>query len=244
MIRCFIVDDEPPAIKVLKGYIKQLPQLVLIGAETDPRRGIAAILREKPDLVFLDIQMDEMDGMQVMKIIRQQTKVVFCTAYSEFAAASYELDAVDYLVKPIEFDRFIKAVQKVEHTIETEGRTAAGKDYIYVKGNMRGKFRKIEFADIDYIRARSNYVGIYNGTKQILSYQTLKEMQALLPPEKFMRIHKSYIVALEKISEIDNNILILKSREQLPISSNYKELFLAKMFGRLMGAVSTKKQPE
>jgi two-component system LytT family response regulator len=229
MIRCFIVDDEKPAITVLKRHIKRMPHLLLLGAETNPMKAIAVILREKPELVFLDIQMHEMDGLDVMKIIGSQTNVIFCTAYSEHAAASYELEAADYLVKPIGFDRFVKAVQKVVNRLQLEEKKSTVPDYIYIKGDMRGKYRRVDFADIDYIRARNNYIGIYNGDKQILSYQTLKELDELLPADKFMRIHKSYIVSLEKIAEIDNNILILKNRVRLTVSAGYRNAFMAKM---------------
>lgn len=234
MIRCFIIDDEMASIKVLKRYIKRLPHLVLMGTETNPMLGIAAILREKPDLVFLDIHMEEMNGIDVMKIIGDQTKVVFCTAYSEYAVKSYELAAIDYLMKPIEFDRFLKAVQRVAHVLQIEDKTAGDADYIYVKWEGRGKFLKIDFNDIDYVQAKSNYVGIYSGAKNILSYQTMKELEERLPEHKFMRIHKSYIVALDKIAEIDNNVLILRSKVQLPISANYKDVFLAKMRRRVV----------
>jgi two-component system LytT family response regulator len=234
MIRCFIIDDELASIKVLKRYIKRLPHLALLGYETNPMLGIATILREKPDLVFLDIHMEEMNGIDVMKIIGDQTKVVFCTAYSEYAVKSYELAAIDYLMKPIEFDRFLKAVQRVGNTLQSEDKAAGGADYIYVKWEGRGKFLKVDFNDIDYVQAKSNYVGIYGGARNILSYQTMKELEERLPEHKFMRIHKSYIVALDKIAEIDNNILILKSKVQLPISTNYKDIFLAKMRGRVV----------
>jgi two-component system LytT family response regulator len=234
MIRCFIIDDELASIKVLKRYIKRLPHLALLGYETNPMLGIATILREKPDLVFLDIHMEEMNGIDVMKIIGGQTKVVFCTAYSEYAVKSYELAAIDYLMKPIEFDRFLKAVQRVGNTLQSEDKAAGGADYIYVKWEGRGKFLKVDFNDIDYVQAKSNYVGIYGGARNILSYQTMKELEERLPEHKFMRIHKSYIVALDKIAEIDNNVLILKSKVQLPISTNYKDIFLARMRGRVV----------
>lgn len=235
MIRCFIIDDELPAVKLLKRFVQRLPQLLLIGYDTNPMQGIATILREKPDLVFLDIQMDEMNGLDVMKIIGPQTKVVFCTAYSEFAAKSYELAAIDYLVKPIEFDRFLKAVHRVSDHLQVEAKSASSNaDYIYVKKGMRGNYVKVEFKEIDYVQGKSNYVGLFMGDKHILSYQSLKQIENNLPDNRFMRIHRSYIVSLDKIAEINNNILLLKNKVSLPLSSNYKDLFLAKMRGRLM----------
>lgn len=229
MIRCFIIDDEKAAVTVLKRHIKKLPNLLLIGAETNPLLGIAAIQKEKPDLVFLDIQMNEMSGINVMKIIGPQTKVIFCTAFLEYAVTSYELDAADYLLKPIGFDRFLKAVQKVTASLQAQVSNTQMADYIYVKGNMRGKFRRVDFSEIDYIRAHNNYISIHNGEKQIFSYQTLKQMDGLLPSGKFMRIHRSYIVSLDKIAEIDNDVVVLKNRVLLPVSYAYRTAFMKQM---------------
>lgn len=230
MIRCFIVDDEMHSVKVLKRYIKRLPHLLLIGWENNPMQGIAKILREKPELVFLDIHMQEMNGLDVMKIIRQQSKVIFCTAYTEYAVQSYELEAVDYLLKPIEFDRFITAVQRVKTALESTLNQNEADKYIYVKwSGSKRRLIKIEFDEIDYFQAKSNYVGIYGGQSNILTYETMKDLDSRLPEHKFMRIHKSYIVALDKIAAIDNNMVVLKSKVELPISYNYKERFLARM---------------
>ncbi len=234
MIRCYIIDDELAAVKVLQRYIKRLPHLVLLGYETNPMQGISFILREKPDLVFLDIHMDEMNGLDVMKVIGPQSKVVFCTAYSEFAVKSYELEAMDYLVKPIEFDRFVKAVHRVSNSLLADAKTKMPAEYIYVKKGMRGNFLKVEFSEIDYVQGRSNYVDIHLEEKHFLSYQTLKQLESHLPENKFMRIHRSSIVSLDKIAAINNNMLILKSKKELPLSSNYKDRFISKMRGRFM----------
>lgn len=234
MIRCYIIDDELTAVKVLQRYIKRLPQLVLLGYETNPMHGISFIQREKPDLVFLDIHMDEMNGLDVMKVIGTQTKVVFCTAYSEFAVKSYELEAMDYLLKPIEFDRFLKAVQRVSNSLLIDAKTKMPADYIYVKKGPRGSFIKVEFSEINYVQGKSNYVDIHLSDKHFLSYQSLKQLETTLPENKFMRIHRSYIVSLDKIVAINNNILILKSNIQLFLTSKYKDRFLSKMRGRLL----------
>jgi two-component system, LytTR family, response regulator len=232
MIRCFIVDDELNAISVLKRFIKRLPHLLLIGYETNPMQGIATIIREKPDLVFLDISMEEMNGIDVMKIVRQQTKVIFCTAFTEYAVKSYELGAVDYLLKPIAFDRFVEAVQRMQDVFTATINAEINANHIYIKWGVKGKLIKIDFDEIDYMQAKSNYVGIYRGENNILTYESMKEIDGRLPGNKFVRIHKSYIVALDKIAAVDNNVVVLKNKVQLPISSNYKEGFLAKMKGR------------
>lgn len=236
MLRCFIIDDELPAIQVLQRYIKRLPALTLIGYETNPMLGIDVIKREKPDVLFLDIQMDELSGIDVVKIIGTQTKVVFCTAYSDYAVMSYELEAMDYLMKPIEFGRFVKAVQRVQDVVTGHAKpiAAANADYIYIKMGQRGKLMKIELCDIDYVQGKNNYVGFYHGKHKTLAYLTMKELEERLPEHLFMRVHKSYIVSLQKIVQMENNELVLKSNVRIPMSANYKEVFLERMRSRLM----------
>ena len=238
MIKCMIIDDEQPAINVLKNYIRRLPHLKLMATETNPLSGIEIIKAEKPDLVFLDIQMDEMNGIEVMKIISDYTKVIFCTAYSEFAVTSYELDAVDYLMKPIDYNRFVKAVQRVTDTIAQQPLVfteAIQNDYIFVKAGQRGKMLKIDLDDIDYVQALNNYIAFYSGTQKTMAYITMKELEERLPSCNFMRIHKSYIVAVRQISSIENNELILKKIPfRLPIGANYKEIFMKRMEQKLI----------
>jgi DNA-binding LytR/AlgR family response regulator len=238
MIKCVIIDDEQPAINVLKNYIRRLPNLQLIATDTNPLSAIEIIKAEKPDLVFLDIQMDEMNGIEVMKIISNITKVIFCTAYSEFAVTSYELDAVDYLMKPIDFNRFAKAVQRVSDVIAQQPSVfteALINDYIFVKAGQRGKMLKIDLDDIDYVEAMNNYIAFHRGPQKTLVYLTLKELEERLPTSNFMRIHKSYIVALKQISSMENNELVLKkSGGRIPIGANYKDIFMKRMEQKLM----------
>lgn len=238
MIKCVIIDDEQPAINVIKNYIKRIPDLQLIGTETNPIPGIELIKAEKPELVFLDIQMDEMNGIEVMKIIHDISKVIFCTAYSEFAVTSYELDAVDYLMKPIEFNRFAKAVQRVTDMITQQPpmvSEAILNDYIFVKAGQRGKMLKIDLDDIDYVEAMSNYIAFHRGNQKTLVYHTMKELEERLPVSNFMRIHKSYIVALKQISSLESNELILKKTGgRIPIGANYKDIFMKRMQQKLL----------
>lgn len=239
MLRCFILDDERPAINVLKRYINRMPDLLLVGTETNPIAGIELIQREKPDVVFLDIQMEEMSGLDVMNVIGQETKVVFCTAYSEFAVTSYELDAVDYLMKPIEFRRFVKAVERVTaavvHNVPVTDESIPN-DYIYVKTGIKGKLLKIDFDEIDYIEGRNNYVAFFRGNKPaIVAYLTLKELETKLAGKQFMRVHKSYIVALKQISSLENNQLHIKnSMYRVPIGANFKEAFMERMKDKIV----------
>jgi DNA-binding LytR/AlgR family response regulator len=238
MIRSVIIDDESPAIKVLKRYIDRLPNIEVVGTETNPLAGIELIRAEKPDVVFLDIQMDELSGIEVAKLIGDKIKIVFCTAYSEFAVTSYEFDAVDYLMKPIEFNRFVKAVQRVtdalahRSTAQLEG---IPNDYIYVKAGRRGKLLKIDFDDIDFVESLNNYVTFHRGAVATPAYLSLKELELKLPASQFMRVHKSFIVAVKQISSMENNQLILKNGSmRIPIGASYKEIFLESMKDKLM----------
>ena len=237
-MKCIIIDDEQPAINVIKKYIGRLSTLQLIGTATNPLEGIELIKKEKPDVVFLDIQMDEMNGIDVMKIISDDTLVVFCTAYSEFAVTSYDLAAIDYLMKPIEFNRFVKAVQRVSDALSVQPSVfeeAIPNDYIFVKAGQRGKMLKIDLDDIDLVEAKNNYIAFHRGANKTLAYLTMKEMEERLPASQFMRVHKSYIVALKQISSMENNELILKKLSiRIPIGAIYKEVFMERMRKRLM----------
>lgn len=238
MIRCVIIDDEKQAIAVLKKYVGRMPNMELIACETNPLVGIEIIKKEKPDVVFQDIQMDEMNGIELIKILGKTTNFVICTAYSEFAVTGYELDAIDYLMKPIEFNRFVKAVQRVTDVLahrSPSAHDAIPHDYIFVKAGQRGKMLKIDLDDIDFVEGMNNYVAFHRGKTKTLAYLTMKELEDRLPASQFMRVHKSYIVAIKEIALMENNELILKkTSKHIPIGANYKEAFMEKMKNRLM----------
>lgn len=238
MISCVIIDDEQLAIDVIERYVKKIPVLHLIGSAVNPLDGIKLIQTNKVDVVFLDIQMDEINGLEVMKIIGNNTKVVFCTAFSEFAVESYDLNAIDYLMKPIPFNRFLKAVQRVSDTLLAESISimeAIPNDYIFVKTGQKGKMIKIDLDDIDYIEGMSNYIAVQRGKEKILVYSTMKEVEERLPQSQFMRVHKSYIVALQQITTIESNEILMKNQQQkIPLGNNYKDLFMEKMKNKLL----------
>lgn len=238
MKKCVIIDDEQPAIDVLVNYVKQMPSLLLVGTATNPLIGIEMIKRNNADVVFLDIQMDEMNGIDVIKIIGSRTKVIFCTAYSEFAVASYDLDATDYLMKPIAFSRFVKAVQRiVDEPAAYENNSldaSVSSDYIFVK-TEKSKMLKIDLGDIDYIEATNNYITFHIGRQKTMVYSTMKELEGRLQSYRFMRVHKSYIVSIKKISAIEHGDIMLKDRtEKIPLSDSYKAAFMDLMKYKIM----------
>ena len=237
MIKCVIIDDEQPSINVVKAYIQKIPGLQLMGTAINPIEGIELVRNTKAEVVFLDIQMDEMNGIEVKQVLDPSIKVVFCTAYSEFAVTSYDLDAVDYLIKPIAFGRFVKAVQKLSDKLlpGIPSSEAIPHDYFYVKAEHKGKMIKIDIDDIDYIESRSNYVAFHRGSDVTLAYLTLKDLELRLPPSQFTRVHKSYIVALNRITAFENGSLLLKNKSaRIPLGNNYKEVFMERMKGKLI----------
>jgi DNA-binding LytR/AlgR family response regulator len=227
MINCLIVDDEQHAIDILTHYVSQTPQLNLVGSTTNPIEALQLVTTQKADLVFLDIQMPELSGIDFIKALNGQAKVILTTAYSEFALESYELDVVDYLLKPIRLPRFLAAVQKAVKDLGEEDLAtvplAAEDDYIFVKTESKGKLLKINLADIDYIEGMKNYVAIYRGGQKTLVYTSMKEIEERLPSPLFIRVHKSFIIPISRISGIEGNMVKLEGvTAEILIGDSYK----------------------
>ncbi len=225
MIKCIIVDDEQHAIDILVHYVEQTPLLQLAGTTTNPLEALQLIATQKIDLVFLDIQMPELSGIDFIKAIQGKVKVILTTAYSEFALESYELDVVDYLLKPIRLPRFLQAVQKAAKEMEEPVTPATPEedDYIFVKTESKGKLLKINLPDIDYIEGMKNYVAIYCANKKTMVYTSMKDLEERLPSKDFIRVHKSFIIAIGRITGIEGNLVRLKDvTTEIQIGENYK----------------------
>lgn len=238
MIKCVIIDDEQPAINVLKSYIARISHLKLVGTATNPVVGIELIKNNNADVVFLDIQMDEMTGIEVMSQLDESVQVIFSTAYSEFAVKSYDLNAVDYLMKPVGFPRFLRAVKKIRSvdslSINLPETNNIPNDYIFVKTETKGKMIRVDLADIDFIEARNNYLAIHRDKQITTVYSTMQDFENILPHSNFMRIHKSFIIAVDKVALIEKNYVVLKNRtDQIPFSKTYKHDFLKSVQNKL-----------
>lgn len=235
MIRCIAVDDEAYASEILATHIRKLPSLELVGTTTNAFEALAMVQEGKVDLVFLDIQMPELTGIQFLKICGQKCKVILTTAYPEYALDGFEHDVIDYLLKPISFERFYKAVQKAEllfhppapvvnETIETIPLPAPGTDYMFIKGESKNKFIKVNYDDILYVEGLKNYISVFTAKERIITYLTLREMELYLPKNRFLRVHKSYIVAIDKIRMIDGNSIFI-NENVIPVGETYREEF-------------------
>lgn len=228
MINCIIVDDEQHAIDILVHYVKQTPHLNLVATFTNPIEALQLITKQKIDLVFLDIQMPELSGIDFIKTSHGKSKVILTTAYSEFALEGYELYVVDYLMKPIRLARFLAAVQKAVEQIDSGNESfskpeAPEDDYIFVKTESKGKLLKINLADIDFIESMKNYVAIHRGGQKTLVYTSLKELEERLPKKQFIRVHKSFIIPISRVTGIDGNLVRLKNvTAEILIGENYK----------------------
>ena len=226
-IQCMAVDDEPPALEILKKYIESVKSLQLVAVCNDAVEAIAALQHNPVDLMFLDIQMPQLLGTDFVRTLKNPPRVIFTTAYRKFALEGFELDAVDYLLKPISFDRFLKAVNKVmqislngngDHE-PVESKKENGDDYLYVRADR--KMLKIALADIYYIESIKDYVKIITTTKTIITKQSISVLEETLPKEKFIRIHRSYIVNLTKIESFTSELVGI-GKHELPISRMYR----------------------
>jgi two-component system LytT family response regulator len=235
MISCIIVDDEQHAIDVLAHFVNQTPLLTLKGTTTDPLEALQLINREQVDLIFLDIQMPHISGIDFIKAINGRCKVILTTAYSEFAAEGFDLEVVDYLLKPIPLPRFLKAVQRAAAILaKTTIPETETDDYIFVKTEAKGKMLKINLADIDYIEGMKNYVAIHTGDTKTLALLNMKDLEDRLQGKHFMRVHRSYIIAIGKITMIEGNRIVLKKGQEILLGDSYRTAFLEAMKGKLM----------
>lgn len=224
---CLVIDDEPLARNLLIDYVKKVPSLNLVGACENALKAME-VLREKPiDLLFLDIQMPELTGLNMLKILQKKPMVILTTAYSEYALESYELDVVDYLLKPITLERFLKAIEKVNQRKATRVSPSAENQpavapFVFIKDGT--KLVKVMLDDILYVEGLKDYVTIHTRQQKIVSLQRLKALEEQLPANQFIRIHNSFIVAFKAIDAIHKGEVQV-GPARLPISDSYKKSF-------------------
>ena len=235
MMNCIVVDDEQHAIDILLHYINQTPLLNAVASTTNPIEALQIMATQDVDLVFLDIHMPELSGIDFIKAVNGKAKVILTTAYSEFALEGYELDVIDYLLKPIRLPRFLAAVQKAAKALKEKDVDDIEDDYIFVKTESKGKLLKINLAEIDYIEGMKNYVAIHSGGSKIMVYTAMKEIEDRLPAKHFMRIHKSFIIRTDRITGIEGNRVLLKNvNADIMIGENYKNELMEKVKGKLL----------
>ncbi|MEJ0029096.1 MAG: LytTR family DNA-binding domain-containing protein [Bacteroidota bacterium] len=225
-LKCVILDDEPLACECIEGYAAKVDFLEIKAVGANPVEVMSTLDRQKIDLLFLDIQMPVINGLDLIKALKDPPTVIITTAYPEFALEGFQLDVLDYLVKPITFERFFKAVNKAHdyHTLQGNAvnvpSVSAAEDYFFVK--CTNKFERIHFNDILYIQGMQNYVTIFTTKGKYITHLTLKTVEDNLRTKDFIRVHKSYIVAISRIEAVENNDLIIHSA-RIPVSRNYRD---------------------
>ena len=223
-IKCIVVDDEPLAVSLLGSYVEKIPFFELIFSTENPIEALEYIQKNDADLIFLDIQMPELSGINFMKIVGDKLKYILTTAYSEYALEGYEHNVIDYLLKPITFDRFQKSALKAQERFPTNETSA--NSYFFVKSS--GQQHKINFDEILYIESIKDYVNIKTDNQEYIVLDTLKSLENQLP-ENFARVHKSFILNLDKIEKIDVRNVFLNSGKEIPIGETYKSEFFQKL---------------
>jgi len=235
MMNCIIIDDEPLALELMADNVSKVPSLHLIATCSSPAEAISILNEQQIDLMFLDIEMPDITGINFLKTIKVKPMVVFTTAYDKYAMEGFELDVVDYLLKPISFERFLKAVNKamelfsMNSSLVSVPKTDSNK-HIFVKSEH--KILKINMCDIQYIESMKDYVKIYCGAKPIYTLMSMKQIEVLLPSDEFVRIHRSFIVSLSHIEFIGKSKVVIGS-ESLPISALYRDEFFKHLGGNV-----------
>src|SRR6187200_2549301 len=234
-IRCLIVDDEPPAREILRRYVEEMPLLELVGECSNAIQALTVLQQTRVDLLFLDIRMPQLNGTDFLKTIKAPPKVIFTTAYADYAMEGYELDVVDYLLKPIHFNRFIKAVSKTFQLAQLQPADSVpmieepeiAEPFVYFRADR--KMIKVMLRDILYIESMKDYVKIVTATGTIISKQSISSVEDMLPEKKFIRTHRSFIISLEKVRSFTNEIIEIDKAE-IPIGKLYRNTVI-KMLG-------------
>ena len=235
-LSCIIVDDEPLAVKLLESFVAKTPDLQLIGSFTDSVEAINTVKEQRPNLLFLDIQMPDLNGMELAHMIPTETRIIFTTAFKEYAFESYEVRALDFLLKPIRYNKFIAAVEKAREWYlsrpSQRGGVSAGESSHFLK--VDGEYRQISVADILYVAGMKDYVMFYLDCEHrpLVTHLTMKAVEEMLPPQQFMRVHRSFIVCLDKIRKVDRNDCIYIGDEIIHVTEAYLGNFQQFLYSR------------
>ena len=227
-LTCMIVDDEPLAVRLLESYVEKMPELKQLASYTDSITAINAIKEQKPDLLFLDIQMPNIDGMELAHSLPAETRVIFTTAFKEYAFESYEVNALDFLLKPIRYNKFLGSIEKARKLIDVQQTASQPKQQpntVFIR--VDGEWRNITIDQITYVSGMKDYVLFYlDGEKKpLITHLTMKAVEEMLPSDKFLRVHRSYIIAVDKIQKVDRNDCIYIGEEIIHVPDGYLPTF-------------------
>ena len=231
-LRCIVVDDEPLAVKMLEGFVARTPFLELAGSFNDPVLALSEIRSLSPELVFLDIQMPDLDGLELSRMLPPETRIIFTTAFKQYAFDSYEVSALDFLLKPIRYQKFLEAAEKAREWFALKEAASASappasaeKSSIFLK--VDGVLQKVELSDIQYVEGMKDYVMFHlaSARQPLVTHLTMKAAEDMLPPERFMRIHRSFIIGLSHIASVTPQADVKVGDALLHVSEGYRPAF-------------------
>ena len=227
-LTCMIIDDEPLAVRLLVSYVERTPDLQLLASFTDSISAINAVKEQKPDLLFLDIQMPNIDGMELAHSLPEQTRVVFTTAFKEYAFESYEVNALDFLLKPVRYNKFLGSIEKARKQFDIQQTTVQPKQQpntVFIR--VDGEWRNIPVDQITYVNGMKDYVMFFldNEPKPLVTHLTMKAVEDMLPKDKFLRIHRSYIIAVDKIRKVDRNDCVYIGKDIIHVPDGYQQAY-------------------
>lgn len=237
-LRCLVIDDEYPARVLMASYISRLPQLQLLESFRHPAEALAYLQANDVDLLFLDIQMPELSGLQLLKVLRDPPLVILTTAFARYALDGYEFDVVDYLLKPFPFERFVQAVQKASDRLKLREPRAAQEplgatgdpDAAYISLKADHKIHRLAYRDIRYIEGLREYVVFHSLHGKLITLESLKNLEERLPQDRFLRVHKSFIVRTDQVQALAGNMLELREGPPIPIGKSYKDEVIRRLF--------------
>ncbi|MCR4603499.1 MAG: LytTR family DNA-binding domain-containing protein [Prevotella sp.] len=235
LLNCIIIDDEPLAVRLLEGFVAKTPKLRLLASYTDSVEAATAIKEGQAQLVFLDIQMPDLDGMELARIVPPQTRIIFTTAFKEYAFESYEVKALDFLLKPIRYSKFLTAIDKAREWFETRATTTASVQASSIFIRVDGELRQLSLDSIIYVCGMKDYVMFYvkGEHRPLITHMTMKNVEEMLPQGQFMRISRSYIVAPQHIRKVDRNDCIYIGEEVIHVTEAYQQAFQAYLAERM-----------
>jgi two-component system LytT family response regulator len=230
LLHCLVVDDKPLALDILTDYVANVPFLHLAGRSENPLEALNWVSERRVDLIFLDIQMPQLTGLQFLQALDRRAQVILTTAYADYALAGFEHDVIDYLLKPISFERFYQAAQKAQRRLRPVPAEPA-RSYLFVKTEHR--LQRVDLAEVRYLEGLQNYVLIHTATEKIIARQTLSSLEASLPTAEFVRVHKSFIVALAHIHTVERGRIFIQATAGIPVTIPVGDAYRNSFYGRL-----------
>jgi two-component system LytT family response regulator len=236
MLSCYIIDDEEHPVELLRSYVERTPELMLLGWSNDPLKGMQKVGELRPDILFLDVDMPGISGIDVYRILGDSCRVVFTTAHMQYAVDAYDLAAADFLLKPIRFERFLKSVHRIRNAgyIKDGARNEKEEAAIFLQTGQKGKLVRVLINEIVYVETMGNYVKIHLPKETLTVYISLRELSSQLPEWSFERIHKSYLVNFARITGIEGNRVWLEGGHEVPLGIQFREPFIEKVNRRTL----------